>query len=734
MGAPPPAGKLRPEHLERQAVVYIRQSTLWQVREHTGSTARQYDLVDRAVALGWRPEQIRVCDQDQGQSGAAAAARTGFQELVAAVGLGRVGAVFCLEASRLARACLDWYRLLEICALTRTLVVDADGIYDPTQYNDRLLLGFKGTMSEAELHWLRERLLGGKREKARQGTLRLRLPVGYVYTPDHRVGLDPDAEVRAAVTLLFQEFARLGTALGVVRHFRAQGLRFPSRPYGAEGEAGDGVVWSPLRQRRILEVLRNPVYAGAYTYGRSATRTVWVADASAETGGRHRQRTSGRQPAEWTVLRADHHPGYLTWEQYLENQERLAANWNGRRPAAAEATPAGQGRGAPREGAALLQGVARCGRCGRGMTVLYPQDGRTPYYQCAHDRVQYTGPTCQSLRGEGVDAAVTRLLLAAVQPAALTVALEALAAHEAHRHAVEQQWELRRERATYAVDLARRRFRQVDPENRLVARHLEQEWEAALAAREQVDREYAARPRGEPLPVAAAEREQILALAQDLPALWAAPTTTWVARKELLRCLITEVTLLREGEAIRLWVRWQTGAVTETAVPRPQRIWETKLPEPALLARLAELAPTHAPGALVALLNAEGWTTGTGLPFTVARLGRLRRQAGITPGCPEDPRLVPDGERGDGRLTVKATAARLNVHVSTVARWCAAGRLDAVQGGPGGPRWIRLPAATEAALRRPFREHYQRRGGGGAAPDPDPGPGPGAAPETLPAR
>ena len=394
--------KILPEHLEKLALIYIRQSTLAQVLEHIGSKARQYDLVRRALDLGWSQEQIVVVDQDQGLSGASAADRDGFQFVIAQVGLGRAGVVLSLEASRLARACSDWYRLIEICALTNTLLIDEEGVYDPSQYNDRLLLGFKGTISEAELHWMRNRLLGGKLEKARQGNLHLPLPTGLVYDSTGQVILDPDEQVQQAARLVFDLFDQLGSAMAVVRHFTTHQLLFPTRYWG--GVQKGEVTWKPLCHRRVLDILHNPAYAGAYAYGRTQSRIQTLPGEMI----RVEKRTRRLNPDDWSILLPDAHPGYITWEQFLRNQQRLDDNRTSR---------AEDRRGAVREGAALLQGIVLCGRCGRRMTIRYRDDGVTPVYKCPGAYRQFAGPTCQSLRGDGVDAAVTRLFLEAMQPA-----------------------------------------------------------------------------------------------------------------------------------------------------------------------------------------------------------------------------------------------------------------------------------------------------------------------------
>src|SRR5437870_7075448 len=403
--------KIRPDHLARQALIYIRQSTMMQVRTHTGSPPRQYDLVARARDLGWPQAHMRVIDQAQGASGATAQGRDGFQDLVADVGRKRAGAVFCLEASRLARSCSDWYYLLEICALTDTLVIDEEGIYDPGSYNDRLLFGFKGTMSETELHWLRQRLLGGKLTKAEQGELRFRLPVGLVYDLTGKVVLDPDEEVQAAVRLVFALFEQYGSALAVVKHFTAHHLRFPDRLW-KRTQKGE-LVWEPLQCGRVLSLLHNPFYAGAYVYGRTKTRRHALPGEAPGIKGRTRQ----VKREDWPIVLRDAHPGYITWEQFRRHQQTLYDNrtW---RPE--------EHRGAVREGSALLQGIVLCGACGRRMNVRYLSDGTIPSYQCRQAHAQLAEKTCQTMRGDGIDQVVSACFLEAIQPAQLAVALSTL--------------------------------------------------------------------------------------------------------------------------------------------------------------------------------------------------------------------------------------------------------------------------------------------------------------------
>ncbi len=658
--------KIRPDHLDRQALIYIRQSTMIQVRDHTGSTTRQYDLAGRALALGWPQEHIRVIDQDQGHSGASAVGRNGFQLLVAEVGLKHAGAVLCLEASRLARSCRDWYHLLEICALTDTLVIDEEGIYDPGQYNDRLLLGFKGAMSEAELHWLRQRLLGGKLAKAEQGALRFRLPVGLVYDPAGKIVLDPDQEVRGAVQLVFDLFAQSRSALAVVIHFQTHQLRFPTR-LAQRGRAGE-LVWSPLSHRRVLGILHNPHYAGAYVYGQTHTRTQLLPGEAPRIKGRTRR----IEPDQWPIALLDHHPGYISWEQFRNNKQQLDDNrtW---RPE--------ERRGAAREGSALLQGIVLCGRCGRRMSVRYLVDGQIPSYECNQLHSHFAGRTCQSMRGDHIDATVVENFLAAIQPAQLEISLAALDQLEARARQNERQWQLRLERAQYEAD---------------------------LAAIESLQREYLTRPQNPLVSFGPEQRARLLQLAQDIPLVWQARTTTNVERKQLLRYLIKDVTLTRAEKTIDLTIRWQTEALTKLNLSRPVKASEKCRTSPQALALISQLATDHTDQQIAAALNQAGIRPGKGGEFTARKVQWIRYAYRIATGCPESPAAFNDQPRGDGRYSAKAAAQMLNVDVSTIADWCQAGRLDCVCAEPGSPRWIRLTPEVIAQLRRPVWRRWSR--------------------------
>jgi len=686
--------KIRPDHLDRLAVIYVRQSTLFQVRENTGSTTRQYDLVKRAADLGWTQASIQVVDQDQGQSGSSTIGRDGFQWLVAEVGLGHVGAVLSLEVSRLARSCSDWYRLLEICALTDTLVIDDEGVYDPGAHNDRLLLGFKGSMSEAELHWLKSRLQGGKMTKAEQGQLRFRLPIGLVYDPVGRIVLDPDEAVQEAVRLVFSLFEQSTSALAVVSAFARQHLRFPTRWWG--GKRADELIWSRLSHERVLNILHSPLYAGAYVYGRTKFRSRLLPGEEPRVKGRTR-----RLPQEdWPIVLLDAHPGYITWEQFLHNQRQLDDNRTWR---------AEEHRGAVREGPSLLQGIILCGSCGRRMGIRYQRNGSVLMYECHQLHSQLAARTCQTMRGDRIDQAVVACFLEAIEPAHLEVALAALDQVEARAKQVENQWHRQIERAQYEADLARRRYKAVDPDNRLVARSLEKEWNEKLAEVDKLEREHQHVPKPAALLLTTAQREQIRRLAHDLPAIWHASTTTFVERKQLMRWLIKDVTLSKRGKVIDVAIRWQTEALTALSIPRYKMSWEERQTSPHVVERVREWSPTHTATQIATLLNEEGLRPGLGGSFTASKVDWIRVAYSIPLACPEGPGFCPSGQRGDGRYSALAAAELLNVNVSTIADWCNAGILESVRAHPHGPRWISLTPDIIEKLRKPTQRHWKRR-------------------------
>lgn len=684
--------KIRPDHLDRQAFIYVRQSTLAQVRYNTGSTERQYDLVKRACELGWSREQITIIDQDQAQSGATAHTRDGFQQLFAEIGLGHGGAVLSLEVSRLARSSSDWHRLMEVCQLTDTLVIDEEGIYDLSHYNDRILLGFKGAMSEAELHWIRNRLQGGKLVKAQKGELRCRLPTGYVYDPAQRVIFDPDEQVAQVVRLFFDLFESSGSALAVVKHFADHQLLFPTRSWGGirDGE----LEWRSLNHGRALAILHNPTYAGAYTYGRTKTRTQLLPGETPRIKGR----TTQRKRDDWIVLIHDAHPGYIPWEQFERNQQRLDDNRTHR---------AEERRGVVREGAALLQGIVLCGSCGRRMSVRY-QNGQIPIYTCCQLHAQYAAKTCLTLRGDAIDKAVTQAFLEAMQPAQLEISMAALGQMEAQQQQIEQQWRLRIERTQYEADLARRRFMAVDPENRLVARTLERDWNEKLADVQRLEQEFESLPKPTALFTTPEQRQRILALAQDLPHIWNAPTTKQAERKQLLRFLIKDVTLARRDTTRYIGIRWQTEAITELTIPRPIPSCEAIKTPDAVLDRIRTLAVDHTDRQIADQLNNDGLLSGRGLTFTHRMVQWLRYSYSISSACPAGPAFCPSGQRGDGRYSARKAAELLNVNVSTIAAWCTEGKLDFIQERPHGPRWVTLTPDVIERLRKPIQQRWKK--------------------------
>jgi DNA invertase Pin-like site-specific DNA recombinase len=685
--------KIRPDHLDRVAQVYVRQSTMIQVRENTASGARQYDLAGRARDLGWLPERIQVIDQDQGHSGTSTAGRDGFQHLVAQVGLGRTGAVLSLEASRLARSCSDWYRLIEICALTNTLVIDEDGVYDPTQFSDRLLLGFLGTMSEAELHLIRSRLLGGKLKKASDGQLRFRPPTGLVYDLERRIVFDPDEQVQQAVRLIFDLFDQSPSALAVVKHFADHHLQCPTRLWG--GGRNGQVIWRPLSHGRVLSILHNPEYAGAYVYGRTKTRIACLPGEEPRVKGRTRR----VRPEDWPYLIPGHHPGYITWDQFQRNQRRLDDN---------RTLPDQDRRGALREGHALLQGIVRCGRCGRRMSVRYLNNASIPSYECNSYHTHFAGKTCQSIRGDEVDAAVARALVEAMRPAQLEVSMAAFDQIAAQARQLNRQWQLTLERARYEAELARRRFVAVEPENRLVARTLEREWNERLAEIERMERDEAHRPQLASRLVDPEERCRVLALVQDLSKVWRAPTTPQTARKQLLGYLIKDVTLSRGETLVRVAIRWQTEACTVLEVPRPKRSYEMRRTDPVVIDRIKALATEHTDRQIAALLDQQGFRSGTGSQFTQNIVKQLRYMYSIVSLCPEGPVACAGGYRADGRCSAKTAAELLNVNVSTIAHWCESGTLDGIQSAPHAPWWIKLTPEIITNLRKPVRRTWSR--------------------------
>ena len=542
--------KITATHLQRQAYLYVRQSTLRQVLENTESTKRQYALRERAVALGWPLDRVVVIDSDLGQSGADSD-RLGFQQLVAAVGLGEVGVVLGLEVSRLARSSSDWHRLLEICALTDTLILDEDGLYNPGHFNDRLLLGLKGTMSEAELHVLRARLIGGQRAKASRGELEMKLPIGLVHDSTGKVVLDPDVQVQAALRTFFETFRRTGSATSTVRNFREQGLLFPRRLIS--GPHRGELAWGPLLHWRALRALKNPRYAGAFVFGQTQTRRT--------PHGTERRVQLPRE--QWHTLIRDAHPGYIAWAEYEENLRRLHDN--------AQACGADRRHGPPREGPALLQGLAVCGRCGGRMTIRYYVSHRevVPEYVCQREGIEHAQAICQRIVGGALDRAIGELLVETVSPLALEVALAVQDELEARAQEVDRMRRQQVECARYEAELAQRRYLRVDPDNRLVADSLEAEWNTKLRALTAAQEEYERQRTAAGGALSADQRRQVMTLVTDFPRLWHDPATPQRERKRMVRLLLEDVTLLKADEVVAQ-IRFRGGATHTLRLPLPR--------------------------------------------------------------------------------------------------------------------------------------------------------------------
>lgn len=631
--------KVTAGHLARNAFLYVRQSTLRQVAENTESTHRQYELRTRAHALGWPVEKVIVIDSDLGQSGADRD-REGFRTLVGEVSMGNAGLVLGLEVSRLARNSSDWHRLLELCAMTDTLILDEDGLYDPCSFNDRLILGLKGQMSEAELHFLRARLQGGIISRARRGELKLPLPVGLAYDPLGRVVLDPDAQVRKSITFLFDTFTRTGSAMATVKAFRNAGILFPRRlRFGSrKGE----VIWVELVHSRVLQILHNPRYAGAFTFGRT----------------RARRRPDGtlacrRVPLdEVEVLLRDQHEGYISWDRFEANRKRLADN----------STCGGGDRRPPREGPALLQGLAICGKCGRSMTVRYHagKEGLVPDYMCQKHGIEHGTVVCQYVRGGGTDRAIGELMVELMTPATLEVALQVQRELEARAEAVDAWHDQRVQRAREEADIARARFMNTHPDNRIVADVLEGEWNQKLRSLDEVRRDCDKRRAEDRRKLADDQRRRILELACDFPRLWNDPATPDRERKRMIQLVIEDVTITR-GEKVELGIRLRGGATRQITIPPDLPPYVLYVTPPEVVEAIDALLEDHCEGEIAGILNQRGLRSGYGKTFTLGRVRRVRQNHGLKP------RYQRLRERG--LLTRSELAERLGVSPATIKVW-----------------------------------------------------------------
>jgi excisionase family DNA binding protein len=648
-------GKITDQHRRRRAVVYVRQSTPTQLERNHESRARQYALRQRAIELGWPAQSVSVVDEDLGRSGASTDGRLGFKELVAEVGLGQVGLILALETSRLARSSADWHQLLDLCALTGALIGDQDGIYSPGNFNDRLLLGLKGTMSEAELHLIRARLDGGLRNKAKRGELELSLPVGLDRDEDGRIVLCADEQVRHAIGRVFELWGRHGSARQVVSVLGDEGQRLPRRTVGSRR-----VRWATATYGSVHAFLTNPAYAGAFVFGRTSQKK------QLDHTGRVRRRTIDLPIEQWSVCLPEHHPGYVTWDQYLATRERLREN----------VRPKGQGGGAAREGVALLQGIVRCGRCGRRMQVAYSgNDGQVPRYACvrAH-QLHGTDRACQSLGALRLEKAVAAAFLEAVTPAGVRASAEAIGELERQHQERLTGQRLAVERAEFEAKRAQR----------LVARTLEARLEQALAELEHERRKLADLETRRPEPLTDIERQALTRLIRDLPHVWAAETTTARDRKELLRTLIGEVivTVKQEPRRAEVEIVWEGGARTELTVALVRRGTERHRTSEDTVELIRKLAAHTGDQQIAAILNKQGRRTGTGLPFNQPRVAYLRVKHGI-PAAPS-----PDAD--SNLFTIDQAAVELGVSDGTVYRWLRAGLLPGEQTTAHAPWRIRL--------------------------------------------
>ena len=674
--------KVTASHLGRDAYVYVRQSTPTQVAQHTESLARQYELRERATALGWPVRQVVVIDADLGRSGADATARTGFRELVADVGLGKVGIVLGIEVSRLARNNADWYHLLDLCALTDTLIADADGVYHPADFNDRLVLGLKGTMSEAELHLIRSRLTAGLRHKAARGDLRQGLPVGLDYDGDGRVVLSPDEAVREAIGAVFARFDELGSARQVLLSLREDGLLLPRRDNGSTR-----IRWATATYPAVHDLLTNPAYAGAFVFGR--TRTEKRVDAS----GRLITRVRLLPRDQWAVLIPDHHVGFISWPRYETNTQRLRGNWR---------APRGHGGGAVREGRALLQGLLRCGRCGRIMQTGYSGvKGNCPRYVCARAKQLYGGEqTCQSIGGRRLEKTVLDKMFAVLEPAALSATTQALTEAEAHYRQRLAAFETAVERARYEADRARRQYDAVEPENRLVARTLERALEDKLAAVRRAENDLATQRARRPVTLTDEETAFLNRAGADVRAVFDAATTTTRERKQLIQAVITEIglTVHSEHRIAELRIVWQGGALTEVAMPMTKAGGHTRATDEDTVALVQRLAEHYDDQTIALILSKQGRRTGTGLSWTQSRVKTLRISRAIPAYQPIAPAVTP-GDHNAVVVTIAEAERLLHVSKVTIYRWLRDGFVVGEQLTPGAPWRIRIDQVLRDRIR-----------------------------------
>jgi DNA invertase Pin-like site-specific DNA recombinase len=686
--------KITDEHLQRIAIVYVRQSTQQQVLEHRESTARQYALGDRAVALGWPAAAVEVIDEDQGISGSSAEGRSGFTRLLAQIGTDRVGLILGLEMSRFARSCKDWHALLELCAIYRTLLADADGLYDPSDYNDRLLLGLKGTMSEAELHILKSRLQQGMWNKAQRGELLNHPPIGYVRSVSARDGagdyvIDPDEQVQAVVRLIFEQFTRRGSINGVLKWLVRSDVKLPVRPHFGPNR-GD-LEWRRPNRVTLLNMLHHPIYAGAYRWGHREV------DARKKVPGRPTTGRTFNSHDACRVLIRDRFAAYIQWDEFEKNQQKLQEN-----------STLGKLLAAPRHGPSVLSGLLVCGRCGHRMLVGYNNVAakKTLRYSCQRDAIDYGADVCQSLSGAVLESFVIERLLQAVSPASLELSLAATEDIERERKQLDNHWQQRLSRSRYEVEQSRRQYAAVDPEHRLVARELERRWDEALRADEQLQADYARFGRDCPTQLSSHERQQVLSLSEDLPALWHADSTTPADRQAVARLLLEQVTVTVEGNTDRVDVelRWAGGFVSRHTLSRPVQTYEQLSNYDELVARIDALRGQHKTLSEIAdMLNAEGFhPPKRSRQFTKGILSHFLRERGVRIG--PLPRSVTDQQHLEtDEWWLANLAAELAMPIATLHRWQRVGWVTSRKVAAAGGRWAIFVDADELVRLRHLR-------------------------------
>lgn len=673
-----PLEKIQASHLDRLAVVYVRQSTLRQVSEHQESTRLQYGLAHRATALGWSADRVMTIDDDLGKSGISTAGRVGFQRLVTEVGLNHVGLILGIEMSRLARSSKDWHQLLEICALFGTLIADLDGVYDPSDYNDRLLLGLKGTFSEAEIHIIKQRMLKGRLNKAQRGELRFSLPIGYIYGASGAIEFDPDEQAQQVVHLIFRKFEELGTVHGLIRFLATSQVQIGVR--ARSGLNKGELEWRPPKRSTLLSLLNHPTYAGAYAYGRKQT------DARKQKRGQPRSGVVVKSPDEWLVLIKDHHPGYISWEQYQRNLAQLKAN----RSHASE-------RGSVRPGKALLSGLVVCHKCGSRMGVGYHRPSAHNYV-CHRHVSDYGGKLCQFLSGKCLDEYVSEQVLAAIEPAALELSLSVAAHIEQDRSELEKLWKQRLERAAFEAERAGRHYQQVEPENRLVARQLAIVWEEKLSTQQQLTEEYQRFSVQQPSQLSQAEKDAIRQLANDIPTLWNAATTTPCQRKEIIRQIVQSVTVdvEKDSEFVHVRIDWVGGTSGQSCIIRPVGKWSQLSHYPQLCERICQMAQSSmTTDEMLACLHREGFYGPRGdKMITRETLRTLMRKLGLGAHRPKSHPCLAENE-----WLLPDLARKLEMPVSTLHRWAKRGLLKARQLENQYPKYWIIWADTDELIR-----------------------------------